>query len=108
LLGFHPLNMQKGERQFMRRRFVDFGATLRLGAGGDLELAMDKAARLRRTASRLLTCCAAVELALEGYVFDIRRSRTQAKWMLRRVRVNDILKAVIERGQGSVVGRGRR
>jgi len=83
--------------KFMRRTFQDLRATLRLGTSGDLESAMTTAAQLRRAANRALIGCAAAELALEGYVFEIRRSRVRARWVLRRARLRDTLATASER-----------
>ena len=94
--------------RFMRRTFVELGAALRLGTRGDLESAMEKATRLRRAANRLLMGCAAVEFAVEGYVFEIRRSRVRARWMLRRARVIDILTTAFERGRVRLAGQAPR
>lgn len=87
--------------KLMRRRFVDLGAAFRLGTRGDLESALDKASRLRRAANRLLVGCAAVEFAVEGYVFEIRRSRVRARWILRRVQMSDSVVTTLSRLRAS-------
>lgn len=76
----------------MRRRFVELGEVLRRGTDGTDESGRAKYMALGAAAGELLLACDAFELAVEGYVFELRRSTFAAKRILLMFKLRRLLK----------------